>query len=225
MKSFSLDEYEALVARSVVLEQDRRGLKVLQTSDGLIVKFFRRKRLFSSALLKSYALRFVDNSRSLKQLGIRSVDVVDVRYCKSIKRGMVFYQPIPGQTLRSVLQSRTGRDEAMARFISFFAELHDKGVLFRSIHLNNVIVEEGLERMGLIDIADLKIAARSLSRKLRMRNFKHLTRYKADQEAIKTFGVERFIDLYLAASQLPSFCKAEFLASLRDAVAAEGRDE
>lgn len=223
MKSFSLDEYEELVAKSVVLEQDKHGIKVLQTTEGLIVKLFRRKRFFSSALLKSYALRFVENSRALKKLGIKSVDVVALCYCTPIKRALVFYQPIHGQTLRSVLQRRSDADAVMERFIVFLARLHDRGVLFRSIHLNNIIVEDDLETMGLIDIADLKISARSLSHNLRLRNFKHLTRYKADQESIEVFGVEKFIDLYFAASQLPSSCKPEFLARLQDTVAAEGR--
>ena len=83
------------------------------------------------------------------------------------------------------------------------ADLHNKGVLFRSIHLNNVIVSDDAGVLGLIDFADMKIGKKSLSRDQRMRNFKHLTRYNVDQESIKTFGVERFTDLYFKASRLP----------------------
>ena len=104
LKSYSLNEYEKLAAESVVLEQDKHGVKVLQTPEGRIVKFFRQKRLFSSALFKSYASRFVDNARSLNRLGVITVEVEDVLYCKAIKRALVFYKPIPGQTLRDVLQ-------------------------------------------------------------------------------------------------------------------------
>jgi len=214
LKSFSLDEYEQLVANSSVLEQDRRGIKVLETPEGLIVKLFRVKRFFSSALIKSYAIRFVENAQSLKRISIRAVEVEDVSYCKAIKRTLVFYQPIPGQTLRAVLQSRVNFDDTMERFIVFLADLHDKGVFFRSIHLNNVIVSDCSGTLGLIDFADMKVGKKSLSRDKRLRNFRHLTRYKVDQDSIKAFGVDRFMNLYFQASQLSESNKKEFLLKM-----------
>ena len=223
MKPLTLSEYEQLVDSSVILEQDRRGVKVLETPEGLIVKIFRHKRILSSALLKPYAIRFAENAQSLKRLGIRAVEIEDLFYCKVNKRALVFYQPIPGQTLRAVLQSQVNFDDMMERFIVLLADLHNKGVLFRSIHLNNVIVSDDSDVLGLIDFADMKIGKKPLSRDQRMRNFRHLTRYKVDQESIKTFGVERFTDLYFKASHLPESDKQAFLTSLQEAVAAEGR--
>jgi hypothetical protein len=111
----------------------------------------------------------------------------------------------------------------MESFVRFFAELHDKGVFFRSIHLNNVIVSDDLNTLGLIDLADMKISSKSLSRPMRLRNFKHLTRYKADQESIKTFGLDRFIDIYFSCNSLSESDKPEFLAELQNVVATEGR--
>jgi tRNA A-37 threonylcarbamoyl transferase component Bud32 len=223
LKPFTLSEYERLVDNSVVLEQDGRGVKVLETPDGPIVKIFRQKRLFSSALLKPYAIRFLENARALKRIGVKAVEVEDVFYCKPLKKALVFYQPIPGQSLRAVLQSRVNFDDMMESFIVFLADLHDKGVLFRSIHLNNIIVENCSGDLGLIDIADMKIGEKSLSRNQRMRNFRHLTRYKADQESIKSYGIERFMDIYFKASHLPLLYKQEFLVRMQEAVAAEGR--
>jgi tRNA A-37 threonylcarbamoyl transferase component Bud32 len=223
LKPLTLSEYEQLVDNSVILEQDRRGVKVLETPEGLIVKIFRQKRVLSSALLKSYAIRFAENAQALNRLGIRAVEIEGLFYCKPNKRALVFYQPIPGQTLRAVLQSRVKFDDMMERLIALLADLHNKGVLFRSIHLNNVIVSDGSGVLGLIDFADMKISKKSLSRNQRMRNFRHLTRYKVDQESIKTFGVERFTDLYLKASRLPESDKQTFLAKIQEAVAAEGR--
>jgi tRNA A-37 threonylcarbamoyl transferase component Bud32 len=223
LKSFSFSEYEQLVGKSVVLEQDRRGVKVLETPEGLIVKIFRQKRVLSSALLKPYAIRFVENARSLKMLGIRAVEIQDLYYCKPNKRALVFYQPIPGQTLRTMLQSQANLDDMMKRFIVLLANLHDKGVLFRSIHFNNIIVSDGSGVLGLIDFADMKIGKKSLSRDQRMRNFRHLTRYEVDQESIKAFGVERFMTLYFAACHLPESDKQLLLARMQDAVSAGGR--
>ena len=223
MKPFSLDEYERLVAGSEVLEQDRHGLKVLKTSDGRIVKLFRQKRLISSARLKSYSSRFVDNALTLKSLGIKTVDVESVYYCKPIKRTLVFYLPIPGQTLRTVLQDQTCCADVMKRFAAFFAELHNKGVFFRSIHLNNVIVSEDLNSLGLIDIADMKVVQDQLSLQMRKRNFKHLMRYKVDQKAILSFGLEDFIDIYFSESDLPVAQKNELTVLLKTLTGAGGQ--
>jgi tRNA A-37 threonylcarbamoyl transferase component Bud32 len=223
LKPLTLNEYQRLVDNSVILEEDGHGLKVLETSDGHIIKIFRQKRVVSSALIKPYASRFVKNAQVLKKLGIHTVDVVDMFYCPPIKRTLVKYRPIPGKTLRSVLHSSLHLDDVMESFVRFFAELHNKGVFFRSIHLNNVIVSDDLNTLGLIDFADMKIASKGLSRPMRLRNFKHLARYKADQESIKTFGLDRFIDIYFSCTSLPESAKMEFLAELQNVVATEGR--
>jgi tRNA A-37 threonylcarbamoyl transferase component Bud32 len=223
VNAISLEDYQTIVDRSVILERDKHGLKVLETSDGYIVKLFRRKRFFSSALFNSYSSRFVANAKALKKLGFHTVDVVEVSYCKPIKRTLVMYRPIPGETLRSALRDQSSSEEIMEKFIVLLAALHDKGVLFRSIHLNNVIISDDSNKLGLIDFADMKIYSKGLSRAMRLRNFKHLTRYKADQESIKNFGVDRFIDLYFSSSSLPESYKSEFLNELQKALETEGR--
>ena len=215
MKSFSLDEYEQLIAESVILEQERRGIKVIKTPDGRIVKFFRQKRLFSSARFKSYAARFIDHARVLQKLGFNTVEIEDVYYCRAVKRTLVFYNPLPGQTLREALASLDKPDVIMEMFIAFYAELHNRGIYFRSIHLNNVIIPDTMDALGLIDIADMKIYSKGLSKELRLRNFRHLTRYTVDQESIKSFGVDRFMDIYFEKSQLPELYKKDFLTEMQ----------
>ena len=223
MNAISLEDYQTIVDRSVILERDKHGLKVLETSDGYIVKLFRRKRFFSSALFNSYSSRFVANAKALKKLGFHTVDVVEVSYCKPIKRTLVMYRPIPGETLRSALRDQSSSEEIMEKFIVLLAALHDKGVLFRSVHLNNVIISDDSNKLGLIDFADMKIYSKGLSRAMRLRNFKHLTRYKADQESIKNFGVGRFIGIYFSSSSLPESYKSEFLDELQKVLETEGR--
>ncbi len=222
LKSFALDKYDELVARSTVLERDRHGVKVLATPEGLIVKLFRQKRLISSARLRPYASRFVNNAKALEKLDIKTIKVLDVLYCTPIKRTLVFYQPVPGRTLRDVLKSQTHTDDIMKKFIVFLAELHDKGVFFRSIHLSNVIVSDDSDKFGLIDFADMKIASKALSRDVRLRNFKHLARYRVDQDSIKNFGLERFMDVYFEASILPRTYKDEFLKKMQELINTEG---
>ena len=223
LKTFSLYEYQQLIEKSVVLEKDKHGLKVMQTSDGLIVKLFRVKRLFSSALLKSYAARFVENAGKLKKLGFNTVDIVDVLYCKSIKRTLVFYQPLPGSTLRTVLQSQKDNDELIVSFVRLLAQLHERGVFFRSFHFNNVIVANSMETLGLIDISDMKIWPTRLPAFMRMRNFRHLLRYSVDQESIKKFGVNKFMDIYFREALLPESRKRRFIDCFEEVLATEGQ--
>ena len=223
MKSFSLDEYEQLIAKSVVLEQDRHGIKVVKTFDGRFVKFFRQKRLLSSALFKSYASRFVEHAKTLKRLGFNTVEVEDVYYCRPIKRSLVFYKPLPGNTLRDALASQDKSGDIMEMFSAFYAGLHNQGVYFRSIHLSNVIISDTMDTLGLIDIADMKIYPKGLSKDMRMRNFRHLTRYGVDQESIKKFGVERFMDIYFEVSQLQELYKKDLLTGMRQLMSEGGK--
>lgn len=223
MKPFSLGEFQKLVSASEVLEQDDHGPKVLKTPEGLMVKIFRRKRLISSALIKSYAVRFVENARKLKDLGFSTVDIEGFYYCKEIKRALVFYRPLPGETLRTTLRNKGHDDDLMERFIQLVARMHEKGVYFRSCHFNNIIVGNSMERLGLIDISDMKILPRRLSYFQRSRNFKHMVRYKVDQEAIKQFGINRFIDSYFRLCSLSESRKKQLRNSFNQLMVANGR--
>lgn len=223
MKCLTLEEYQKIIEDSVVLEQDGYGIKVLETAEGMIVKLFRRKRLFSSAMFRSYATRFFENSKRLKSLGIKTVQVGAVYRCTPIDRTLVIYQPVPGQTLRDALRNAADADGLMEQFASFFAELHDKGVLFRSVHFNNVIVNDLQGPLGLIDIADMKVFNKKLSFIRRIRNLRHLTRYSEDRQSIREFGVERFVDIYFNKARQTGLRKKAFLVKMQSIIDADGK--
>ena len=222
LKCLTLEKYQQFVAKSTVLEQDGYGVKVFETAEGMIVKLFRRKRFLSSVIFKSYAIRFVENARRLQSLGIETVKVEDVYRCTPIDRTLVFYRPVPGRTLRNALHNAADSERLMEQYAAFLAELHDKGVLFRSIHFNNVIVPDSPGNLGLIDIADMKIFNRGLSFNRRMRNLCHLTRYSEDCQSIRAFGVERFVDIYFNAGRLPGLHKKAFLVKMQSMIDADG---
>jgi tRNA A-37 threonylcarbamoyl transferase component Bud32 len=223
LKCLTLEGYQQFVANSTVLEQDGYGIKVLATAEGMIIKLFRRKRVLSSVIFKSYATRFVENARRLQSLGIETVVVDDVYRCSPIDRTLVVYRPVPGRTLRNALRNSADSEELMEQYAAFLAELHDKGVLFRSIHFNNVIVPESPGHLGLIDIADMKIFNRALSFSRRMRNLHHMTRYSEDCRSIREFGVERFVDTYFRAGKLASSHKKSFLMKMQSIIDADSK--
>ncbi|MGC5699897.1 protein kinase family protein [Pseudomonas sp. NFXW11] len=173
--------YETLRAGAQVLEADGSGDKVLRLSDGRMLKLFRRKRLLSSALFYPYARRFADNTKALAQRSIACPRIVAVYRIPSIQRDGVYYEPLQGKTLRQLLDERDNADALRAQLGRFIADLHEKGVYFRSLHLGNVVLTPD-NQLGLIDIADLRCQNSPLSERKRLRNFVHVLRYQEDRQ-------------------------------------------
>lgn len=196
MKSLTTRQYEALREGCEVTARDGHGDKVLKLRDGTYLKLFRIKRLFTSARIFPYWQRFEKNATGLAELNIPTLKVREVYELPEINRTAVHYDPLPGRTLREVEQLNA---ELVGQLGRFFLELHDKGVYLRSIHLGNVVLTPD-NQLGLIDIADMKIHGKPLSRGLRFRNFHHLCRYQDDRR--------------LVAVHLPDFL-AEFDESYR----------
>lgn len=188
--------YLALREGARVIEADGSGDKVLILADGSMLKFFRRKRLISSALVFPYAKRFAGNAQALRQRHIPCPDVLAVYRVPSIMRDAVHYQPLPGQTVRQLFSDAPtpGLRQELGAFI---AGLHAKGVYFRSLHLGNVVVTPE-RHIGLIDIADMTCQRRALSTSKRLRNFQHMLRYTKDVQWLAADGAQAFLDGYEA---------------------------
>ena len=201
MERISRDEYERLTAGATVLSRDGLGDKVLMTPDGTMYKLFRRKRLVSSAAIVPYARRFERAARLLAARGIPTVEVTRVFSIGSPRRDVVVYQPLEGDVLRERLGVAGSPGELVPRLAVFLALLHERRVYFRAIHFGNVIVRPD-GSLGLIDVSEARFRARSLSARLRARNFKHLLPYPEDVAALTAYGVDRFLEDYLAAASL-----------------------
>lgn len=181
MQAIDYSTYEALRKGAHVLEADGSGDKVLRLADGKMLKLFRRKRLISSALLFPYAQRFADNTRALKQRGVLCPTVVAVYRIPSIQRDCVYYSPLEGTTVRQLQYGTEEADALRFKLGGFIAQLHEKGVYFRSLHFGNVVLTPE-NTLGLIDIADLRCQRCAMSNSKRLRNFAHLLRYKEDRQ-------------------------------------------
>lgn len=201
MKEISKEQFQKQTASAKVLEKDGHGDKVLLLPDNKICKLFRCKRTLSSAKFYPYAQRFADNALKLKEIGLVSVDVEDVCRVKDMERDLVFYKLLEGETLRDVVAKTKDPFKLTEKFISYIAELHNRGVYFRSLHFGNVLVlPDG--SFGLIDVSDMKISAKSLGLLKRVRNFRAIMRYDEDKELIESYGVKKFLDRYISVSGL-----------------------
>lgn len=192
MKKLSKEGYLTLREGAKVIEADGHGDKVLLLADGTYLKLFRLKRLFSTALFSPYSKRFAKNAVKLAKLGIPTVTTIETYRIPSIRRTAVHYSPLTGATLRKL---SGGIDLMLAdKLGKFIRELHDKGIYFRSLHLGNIVLTPE-NRLGLIDISDMKTYKKSLSEELRIRNFKHLLRTTEDSRPIKA-QTEAFVAAY-----------------------------
>lgn len=213
MQKMSLDEYRSLTRDAQVLERDPYGDKVLLTPGGLIVKLFRRKRRLSSALIRPYATRFRDNSKCLQERGVHTVTVENVYNCPEQQRHIVTYRRLDGIPLREVFQRFPNDNVVFEGLARFIAELHYKGIYFRSLHLGNILLQRD-GNFALIDIADLRCKYLPLGPLARTRNFRHMLRYEQDVELFRRFGMKKFLKIYLFAAGISAFSARIFLKRL-----------
>lgn len=201
MQALEQHDYLSLREGAQVLEADRFGDKVLYLRNGNFLKLFRRKRLLTSAALFPYAQRFADNALALQQRGIPCPQVLAVYRIKSIERDAVYYAPLPGKTLRQLFDQPELAASLRAQLGEFVAQLHAKGVYFRSLHLGNIVLTPE-HTLGLIDIADLKCQRGALSQSKRLRNFQHMLRCEPDRQWLLADNPRAFAQAYLTASKL-----------------------
>lgn len=194
-----------------ILEQDAHGLKVLRLPNGDILKIFRIKHFISSAHLYSYARRFCKNAERLRKRNVPTVTIKQLYHLAETSSSAVLYAPLPGQTMRELARMNKLDETLLIRLGVFIARLHQLGIYFRSLHFGNIVLTPD-NRLGLIDIADMRIFSSELSCRRRLRNFHHLFRIKTDLVSLKDKW--SFIrEGYLQGSGIVGSCrsKIEFL--------------
>jgi tRNA A-37 threonylcarbamoyl transferase component Bud32 len=197
-KSQELDEtlFRQWCNSAEILEQDAHGLKVLRLENGDILKIFRVKRLISSARLYSYARRFCRNAFRLARLNIPTVIIKQLYHFSNSSNTAVLYAPLPGRTLRELARNQALDESMLIRLGVFVADLHDRGIYFRSLHLGNIVLTLN-GQLGLIDVADMSIFPWKLSRRRRHRNFHHMRRLQEDVACIGPNGWETIQTSYI----------------------------
>lgn len=168
----------------------------MQLPNGNYLKVFRLRHRFGWARLHGYAQRFCKHAVKLQQLGVPTVTVKQcyqvedqtllhtpaTRLSPSQHTYVVEYMPLAGQTLKHLLSQGLLTDRHVEQLGGFIAELHAKGIYFRSLHLGNIVLTpEG--QLGLIDIADMDIYPWALWFNTRLRSFRHMTRYRKLNDA------------------------------------------
>jgi hypothetical protein len=211
------DEFARIIDGATVLAGDPKiSAGVARRPDRRIVKIFRARGLLSSNTWRPYAVRFASNARELARRGVTTVTVDDVFRIRGSRRDAAIYRPVEGHTLRSVL-TRTAAPievaEMVERYIDLLADLHHRGVFFRSLHFDNVVATAD-GRAAVIDVSDVRFRSRPLSAVLRARNFKPPLRYDEDRTAIERFGPAAALERYLRRAALAPPVEGRFLRAV-----------
>jgi hypothetical protein len=182
MKILSKHEYQQLLETTKIIEKDKHGEKVLEYPDGRYMKLFRLKRLISSALIYPYWRRFVRNAKGLKKLNIPTIDSIEeVLKVPHIKKTAM-------------------TDELIKQFGEFVANLHYKGVYFSSLHLGNVVLDPD-NKLGLIDISDMRIVRFPIPVFTREANLRYLINCHQGLNLLESKGLKIFTEGYLSKTK------------------------
>jgi serine/threonine protein kinase len=187
-------DLQQLTNNAAILEADGLGPKVLRLENGQILKMFRRKRWLSSALLRPYSRRFINNAERLQSLGIATLDVHALYELPDKSVSAVLYAPLPGMSLTELGQDPDfSWASILPELITFVRDLHRKGIYFRSLHLGNIILTpQG--SLGLIDIADMRFLGKPLPNHMIRRNLAHFSRYLDREQFQNSFPFIQFYD-------------------------------
>lgn len=201
----SPEQLEAWQTPATILEQDERGIKVMRLNDGQILKIFRIRNAYSLARWYSYARRFCKNAGRLHHLDVSTIHIKQLYHLETPGVTAVLYEPLQGDTLRQLLAVRSLTALEAHRLGEFFANLHQKGIHFRSLHLGNIVLSTQGE-FGLIDIADMRIYPWPLWCNTRVRSFRHIQRYPSDIQALGSASWQQVLAAYFSAANISLRC-------------------
>jgi len=197
MKSVTQQELDRLIDSGEILEKDGHGVKVVRLQDDRYLKIFNRRPGLSMAKIWPRSKQFARNAKNLKKRRITTVGIVDVFNVSDAERDCVIYHGVPGKTLRQVFSDDPCNKDLSRKIGEYVLQLHEAGVMFRSLHFGNVIVlADG--SFGLIDIADMRVNVFPLNRWQTHRNFQHIFRYQVDYNNL---DVDAFVDGYCKNSR------------------------
>jgi tRNA A-37 threonylcarbamoyl transferase component Bud32 len=192
VKTIEIDQLQKLIDSGKILEEDGFGVKVVRLTDDRYLKIFNHRPGMSMGKIFSRAKQFANNAKKLKQRGIITVGILELFRTKNPTRDCVIYHGVPGETVRDALKQNPKDPEFSKQLGAYIAQLHDAGVMFRSLHFGNIVqLPDG--ELGLIDIADMRVNVFQLNMWQRKRNVLHVFRYAKDIESIE---LEKFVEGY-----------------------------
>lgn len=222
MRLIDTAAYCDLAAGARILEWDE-GDKVLELRDDRVLKLFAVRCRLSWSVVDPPSWRFVRHARRLRAMDVCAPTPLDHFLCWKIRRFGVVYRRLPGRNLLAAEAAGELNESVTAELARFIASLHERGILFRSLHPGNILLLP-TGRFGLVDIADMRFHGSPLTTRQRARNFVHLCRRAGHREFWRRIGWEQLLLTYCAASRLTVPARDALLEHARELVRApQGR--
>lgn len=213
-------EFERMLAGGRVLQYSSgKPSAILEAGGRSIIKIVSRETGFTSDRLWPYGYRFYANSRMLLQRGIEAPRIR--RYCvlRSSGEHVLVYDFLPGHSLLDLAErNEVVEDDALA---AFYAGLHARGILFRSIHPGNILrLDDG--RFALIDVTDTRFYPQPLSVRRRVRNLLYAWMRDRYRHVFPPERIARLLQYYDCHAELSPHARARFMASMQKALVCAG---
>lgn len=199
MEKLTTQQAQQIIASYELLMGTEQHPNLLENDTGEIVKLFYAKKRLSTSFFFPKAKVFADNGVLLKKLQVIAPLTKRVAYYAPRKMYLAVYDRIPGKDLR--MWDADKNRAALEGLGKYLAELHRKGVMFRGIHLGNVLMDDA-GQYALVDISGLSVKSKPLSLWQRKRNLINLLGVEDDQTILVAYGLSRFVAGYCVAAGL-----------------------
>jgi hypothetical protein len=215
MGSITRAELHALEARSRVFARKAGRSKVFEDPDGLIWKAVDTRLHGNFPGFHRQAWRFVRNARRLSRWGIPCPEVVRVLRVDQPDEHVIVYRPLPGDTVRDVLQGGGSREALRRDLAVFIARLHALGLYFRGGHVGNYVLRPD-GQLGVIDLQSMWHSAIVPNPVVRAHSFRILFKYPQDRELLGDGGrLGPFVECYFTASGTSRLGRRIFMETIR----------
>ena len=197
VNTITSQELKALCEDGRAIEDKAGHPAVVLHPDGTVSKFWaRKKKLISSASLRPYSNRFIKNARELHQRGIVTPEIISHTAVEKSHIRIVRYRSLPGRSIRELLETDPQQVD-VGNLCGYICQLHEKGILFKGMHLGNIIQNTGQKSYGLIDFTDVKFYSGALPILRRATNLATPLRYKEDIKRMAMAGLPDLLESYL----------------------------
>ena len=213
MNTISREQFDELCRNGTGLDEKAGYPAVVIHPDGTITKIWARRRpLLSSATLRPYSRRFVNNAAGLARRGVPVPEILGHAVVEGGPIRIVTYRALPGNSIRELLKSGPAGVD-IPELCRFIHSLHESGVLFRGMHLGNIIqLPDG--GYGLIDFTDVRFYRRGVPLMRRAANLATPMRYQEDMDRIGRAGLPGLLDSYLEVLDPSPGDRQRFLAEV-----------
>ncbi len=198
--TMTLDEFQRQISGGkVFVTEHGMPVAIRDSRHENFIKVWHRKPGLSSDLIWPYGFRFYANCNKLIARGIAAPDIHGYFRIRPGGQHVAIYRYMAGSSMEDLLV--TGQALPVKELAGFYAELHAKGIFFRSLHPGNILrLDTG--QFAVIDVTDTRFYSRPLSLVQRTKNLVQAWTRKRFRPLLKPQQVEQLLLGYGHAASL-----------------------